>query len=298
MYGYIYKTTNLITGKIYVGQHKASAFDSAYYGSGFILKQALLKYGKENFSCEVLEWCSTKEQLESREIYWISALSSCDSAIGYNISAGGFTPRLLGKNHPMFGKHQSLRAKEKNRQAHLGKKQSAEIIEKRIAPLRGKHLSPEHRKKIGDANRGRVCGDRLSDDGRRRISEASRGRVVSESTRKKIRLANLGRKLTVEHRQKLSESHKGQPSYWQGKHRDIETRQKISNTLSAPRPYRRIQYEIEGIKFDGLNEGAKYYNITKSSMSLWIKRGCTVDKKPIKILVDNQLHKKKFSLDI
>lgn len=54
MYGYIYKTTNLINGKIYVGQHKGK-FDRGYVGSGKILKLALTKYGKQNFLTELID---------------------------------------------------------------------------------------------------------------------------------------------------------------------------------------------------------------------------------------------------
>ena len=55
MFGYIYKTTNLINGKIYVGKRQSSTFDENYYGSGKYFKRALKKYGKSNFSREVLE---------------------------------------------------------------------------------------------------------------------------------------------------------------------------------------------------------------------------------------------------
>lgn len=57
MYGYIYKTTNLINGKIYVGQHKFSKdnIDRSYIGSGIHLKHAVEYYGKDNFKCEILE---------------------------------------------------------------------------------------------------------------------------------------------------------------------------------------------------------------------------------------------------
>lgn len=293
MYGYIYKTTNLVNGKIYIGQHKAEKFDITYYGSGFILKQALEKYGKENFKCEIIEWCISKEQLEEKEIYWIDKLNSCNHSIGYNVSAGGFTPRFKGKNHPMYGKHHTDEAKEKNRVAHTGIKQSYETIEKRISSLRGKHLSKEHKEKISKANKGKVCGDRLTDEGRRKISEANKNKVMSIETRKKISSANKGRKASEETIRRLSESHKGQIGYWTGKHRDKQTNEKISKALSAPRPYRKIQYEIDGKLFVGLDDGAEYYSITKSCMSLWIKRGFTKDGKQIKIIVDNQLHKKK-----
>ena len=294
MYGYIYKTTNLINGKIYVGQHKAEEFDTNYYGSGFILKQALEKYGKENFKCEILDWCIDKTELEVKEIYWIDKLNSCDNSIGYNVSAGGFTPRFKGKNHPMYGKHHTTEAKEKNRIAHTGIKQSKETIEKRISPLRGKHLSEEHKQKISKANKGRVFGDRLTADGRRKISEANKGKIMSAETRKKISVANTGKKASAETIRRLSESHKGQIGYWTGKCRNKRTKEKISKTLSAPRPNRKIQYEIEGRLFVGLVEGAEYYGVTKSCMSLWIKQGYTNDNKQIKIIVDNQLHKKKY----
>lgn len=48
----IYKTTNLINNKIYVG--KDSHNDSNYFGSGTILVKAIKKYGKENFKKEIL----------------------------------------------------------------------------------------------------------------------------------------------------------------------------------------------------------------------------------------------------
>ena len=51
MFGYIYKTTNLINGKIYVGKHKG-AFTEKYLGSGVHLKRAVKIYGKECFSVE------------------------------------------------------------------------------------------------------------------------------------------------------------------------------------------------------------------------------------------------------
>ena len=41
MYGYIYKTTNVITGKIYIGKHKSNSFDVNYYGAGKIIRRAL-----------------------------------------------------------------------------------------------------------------------------------------------------------------------------------------------------------------------------------------------------------------
>lgn len=68
MYYYLYKTTNLLNGKFYIGMHKhATNFDSKYYGSGVGLKEAIKKHGKENFTVEVLEYCDSLEQMWARE---------------------------------------------------------------------------------------------------------------------------------------------------------------------------------------------------------------------------------------
>jgi group I intron endonuclease len=82
----IYKTTNLINGKIYVGQDSYN--DSDYYGSGTIIKLAINKHGKENFKKEILEHCSL-ENLNDRECYWIRKLQSQNKDVGYNICNGG-----------------------------------------------------------------------------------------------------------------------------------------------------------------------------------------------------------------
>lgn len=88
-YGYVYKITCLINGKIYIGQHKGSSFDKKYFGSGTALRNSLRKYGRRNFLCEVIEFCSTKEELNEREIFWISEFNSTDTSVGYNITMGG-----------------------------------------------------------------------------------------------------------------------------------------------------------------------------------------------------------------
>jgi len=67
---YIYKTTNLINGKIYIGKSEKH-FNPNYYGSGILLKKSVKKYGIENFSVELIEKCDSIEELNYREKYWI-----------------------------------------------------------------------------------------------------------------------------------------------------------------------------------------------------------------------------------
>lgn len=83
----IYKTTNLINGKIYIGQDSKN--NSMYLGSGLILFKAIKKYGLNNFKKEILEYCKTKNQLNEQEKYWIKKCNSTDHKIGYNIAKGG-----------------------------------------------------------------------------------------------------------------------------------------------------------------------------------------------------------------
>ena len=91
MYGYIYKTTNLINGKKYIGQHRTNldCLDPNYIGGGKLILEAIQKYGKENFSVEIIKWCKDDEDLNSSEIEIISLLDAVNSNDYYNIASGG-----------------------------------------------------------------------------------------------------------------------------------------------------------------------------------------------------------------
>lgn len=64
MYYYVYRTTNTTTGKIYVGKHTSATHPSknGYYGSGKLLLEDIKRYGKECFTKEVIEWCSSSDE--------------------------------------------------------------------------------------------------------------------------------------------------------------------------------------------------------------------------------------------
>jgi len=83
----IYKTTNLITGKIYIGKDVKN--NPSYLGSGVYICRSIKKHGKENFKKEVICECSSKEELNEKEKYWIKTLNSKDHNIGYNFADGG-----------------------------------------------------------------------------------------------------------------------------------------------------------------------------------------------------------------
>jgi len=66
----IYKTTNLITGKQYIGKDKNN--DPNYIGSGADLKIAIKEYGKHSFKKEIIEHCDSINHLIERETYWLN----------------------------------------------------------------------------------------------------------------------------------------------------------------------------------------------------------------------------------
>lgn len=90
---YIYKITNTVNGKIYVGKavDPVKRLKRHIYLSKKGVKRcfynAIRQYGGENFIAEVLEECS-KDVVNDRERFWISALNSCDKSVGYNRAAG------------------------------------------------------------------------------------------------------------------------------------------------------------------------------------------------------------------
>ena len=89
MLGYIYRVTNNINGKIYVGKHNGKVFDKNYYGSGVKIIRAIKKYSKENFTVDVLDWYDSLDDCIAKERYYIKKLDSRNFETGYNISEGG-----------------------------------------------------------------------------------------------------------------------------------------------------------------------------------------------------------------
>lgn len=88
-YNYIYKITNLINDKIYIGVHKTDNLDDGYMGSGKILKRSILKHGIENFEKEILQFFPTyMEALEEERI--IVNMDFINSENTYNLREGGF----------------------------------------------------------------------------------------------------------------------------------------------------------------------------------------------------------------
>jgi len=148
-YYILYETTNLVNGKKYRGIHKTLKLNDGYLGSGKVLLNAVNKYGKENFHREVLEFCSSYEELiEKEKIYvdedWVNDYSN------YNLKTGGQSAGIL-----------SDESKNKISETLKRRYESGEIIAfhpKGTIPWnKGKFglYSEEYRKKISESLKGK-----------------------------------------------------------------------------------------------------------------------------------------------
>lgn len=88
MFFFLYKTTNVINGKIYIGVHKTENMDDGYLGSGIILNKAIRKHGKENFIREEIEFFDNFDEAfeMERKIVTEEFISRTDN---YNVKVGG-----------------------------------------------------------------------------------------------------------------------------------------------------------------------------------------------------------------
>ena len=194
--GEIYKITNLINGKMYIGQTKNDARrrwtehkrDAKKHNYRSLLHNAINKYGADNFNMEVIEYEVPDEKLNEREIYWIKYYGTFDNPEkGYNLTSGG---------------HQNFHIAEKTREIH------------RIHALTGvtghKHLprdqvyTPEVRKRMSEIGKKKI----ISAETRRKMAESNRGKKPSPKALAALMERNKNMVWSEESKRKLSESMK------------------------------------------------------------------------------------------
>ena len=224
----IYKATNLVNGKCYIGQtvkllkyRKSEHIKNMLNGSFSYFCNALRKYKTENFKWEIICICPNIKELDIQEQYYIKLYNSIEN--GYNLTSGGsrciysdktkkkmsllaiewykhnpgvrngknngmFGVHRTGKDNPMFNKHHSLKTKETLRQLRIGKTHPKETKEK---------MSKSHQN-ISDELRAKF---RLVHGGK---NNGMYGKHHSKESKEKMRITALN--MTQKTKDKISNS--------------------------------------------------------------------------------------------
>lgn len=183
----IYRITNNINGKTYIGQHKTKDImkDDGYMGSGIILHRAYDKYGIENFTKTIITFGMSQSEINVLEKFYIEKERRENKNGCYNIADGGYSITNGFKGH-----HHSEESKQKNRDKHLGK----------IPGNKGKKLTDEQRKYISEKCKGKNIGQKAWNKGlHKRFSNGTLGKHWE---------------LDIEAKSKISETLKSKHRHW------------------------------------------------------------------------------------
>ncbi len=174
----VYKHTNVLNGKVYIGITSLSLNNRWRNGEGYknctLFYKAIKKYGWDNFTHEVLFDGLSKEEAEKAERNLIQAYQSNNKSKGYNIENGGnsrgkmseeekakrsirfsgennpmYGVRRFGCNNPMYGKHWTDEHKKRHSDLLKGR------FAKEKNPMYGKHHTEEFKRKISEMESGK-----------------------------------------------------------------------------------------------------------------------------------------------
>lgn len=196
----VYKTTNLITGKIYIGQDSNN--NPKYLGSGRLLKKSIKKYGKEHFKKEILETCESAKHLNERELYWITTYDSTNKYIGYNMRIypnGLYTPE--------------------SRKAQRCKGHTIETKSKISIALKKYVKTKEHREALSLSHRGKTMNH---------LTKEQRAKFGNPGEKNPM----YGKKHSVETRKLISEKATGRPAWNKGKDNSIQYISMLTNYIN------------------------------------------------------------------
>ena len=156
---FVYRTTNTINGKFYIGIHSTWSLDDGYLGSGTRLRRSIQKYGKEHFECKLLQFFTTRQEAFDSEVLEVS--KHLEDPLCMNLrpgGAGGWTVeqqrknsakaqiaiRILWSTDPEWARSRSLKITEANKRRGVSPKFKYDWT--------GKHHAEKSKRRIGRKN--------------------------------------------------------------------------------------------------------------------------------------------------
>ena len=252
----IYKITNKVNGKIYIGQTCKTSnrrFKEHIYLANYIhehrnksmpyLYKAIISYGSDQFVVDEICSCLTKEDTDFMENKFIVDLDSINPKVGYNLTLGG--------------------------EGNFGYKATDET--KRKQSEYAKNRPPEHNRKIAlsrieDHKRG-IYWHLTDPEYRRRISE----RQIGELNHR------YGVKMSEEDKKWRSEMMRGEKNPFYGKTHSSETIEKMlknrSRSFKGKMNPAALRVEVDGIEFDTKRDAMKHFDVGYSVLQRWLKEG-------------------------
>lgn len=161
---YIYLITNHINGKQYVGQTIQSLHDrfaqhakKASVKGNMILPLAIQKYGKTNFSIQLLKICYSLEEMNYFERYFADRLKTWASDRGYNLRVGNGKGAMSEEAKQILRNYKPTpETLQRLSTSHLGIRPNAETRHKLSLVHKGKQYGPLTRKRIGASNAKKI----------------------------------------------------------------------------------------------------------------------------------------------
>jgi group I intron endonuclease len=191
-YHFIYKTTNLINGKFYVGMHSTNDLNDGYLGSGNRLRRSIRRNGKDNFKLEILEFLPDRTSLSLREKELINE-DLLKDPMCMNLKLGGFGGFVNDVHRDRFieaSKKNLIKGPNKIKQLRLDsewvKKFSIQVklgLHKsnfNPATFKGKLHSVETKQKISEAKKGKGTGNANSQFGTMWITNSTENKKIKK----------------------------------------------------------------------------------------------------------------------
>ena len=193
MFYTIYKTTNLVNNKIYIGKHQTKNLNDGYIGSGKLLKSAIVKYGLENFEKEILFTFDNESDMNVKEAELVTE-EFVKEDTNYNLCPGGkggwgYVNEFILTNRDRVNngrigqsKNPGLRIHERKDFREILKKASKARVScgKPFDTFKGKKHTEETKQKISKTNSEKQSGRKNSQFGTMWITDGKENKKIKK----------------------------------------------------------------------------------------------------------------------